>query len=343
MNTQANTPNGTGGTVHDASDAIASLLSAVEDDGGTQTGSEAAADESHEEEDTAQGDETDTGEEGDGEDAESGEQDEDEGDQPQELPDDTKIKVGDEEVTLHELRRGFLREQDYTRKTQALADERRNHQTAADNEMQALRGERAQLAQALGQAQQFMAELTPKEPDWDTLYRENPAEYAAQRELWRSWQEQQAIMGQRRQALAQQEHQTVQQELQRTIQSEKAKLLEALPEWKKPEVARAEKAKMLEWGLKNGFTEAEFSAIIDHRPLVTVRKAMLYDELMAKKASIKPAPQKKGAPKPSTPGSAATSPTGRSSESTRAKQRLAQTGRVSDAASAIASLLPDDF
>lgn len=38
---------------------------------------------------------------------------------------DLKLKVGDEEVPLAELKNGYLRQADYTRKTQELADERR--------------------------------------------------------------------------------------------------------------------------------------------------------------------------------------------------------------------------
>jgi hypothetical protein len=47
----------------------------------------------------------------------------------QELPDDLVIKVKDDgkelEVTLDELRKGYSRYSDYTRKTQALAEERK--------------------------------------------------------------------------------------------------------------------------------------------------------------------------------------------------------------------------
>lgn len=332
------TPSGTGPlTVHGAAEAFASLLS-VEDDG-TQLGGEAEQANKPDEGEDAEEQEASEGSEHEDEEGSESEA-EDEGDgEGQELRDDTKVKVGDEEVTLHELKRGFLREQDYTRKTQALANDRKQFEQTANTEISTLRGERAQLAQALGQVQTFMQELLPKEPDWNALYAQNPGEYAAQRELWRSWQEQLQGVSAKQRSLMEAEQQQNFQQLQQQLQSESERLLEALPEWKKPEVKKAERQRLIDWGQKNGFSEQELLSVVDHRALLTARKAMLYDEMMSKKQQLRPVPSK--GPKTATPGTAGTKPA-RATDLTRSKQRLAQTGRVSDAAAVFEQLLGED-
>lgn len=322
-------------TVRGAQEKIASLLSLDE---GTQPGSEATPVESEEEE-TGEEQETEEQEGGSEEEGSESEQEEEEREeQEQELPDDAKVVIDGKEVTLHELKRGFLREQDYTRKTQALAEQRRQFEATAEGELTALRTERQQLSQALGQVQAYMQELMPKEPDWNALYARDPAEYAAQRELWRTWQEQvQGIEGRRRQIAEREQAENLRQ-LQNTLQAEKGKLMAAIPEWEKPEVAKAEKQKILDWGQKVGFSEDELNTIIDHRALVVARKAMLYDELMGKKQQLRATPATKV--KTVAPGSSGTKP-GKATDLTRSKQRLAQTGRVRDAAAVFEQLLGD--
>lgn len=344
---KGSTPEGTGPlTIHGAQDAIESLLAA--DEAGTQAGDDgqqpaddASTEEHRGEGNPAEGQKPEDGEETpESEDEAESDSDEEKSDEVhEELPDDTKVTVDGKEVTLHELKRGFLREQDYTRKTQALAEQRRQLEATVGQEAGALRAEREQLAQALAQVQTYMQELMPAEPNWAELYQRNPAEYAAQRELWRSWQEQLRGMEAQRQQLSQREQAERMQQLQRTIQEEKARLLTAVPEWSKPEVAQAEKQKLIEWGQKVGYSPEELNSVLDHRALVVARKAMLYDEMMAKQKAMRPAaPAVKV--KPAMPGSAATKPS-RASEIARSKQRLAQTGRVQDAAAVIESLLGD--
>jgi hypothetical protein len=148
----------------------------------------------------------------------------------------------------------------------------------------------------------------------------------------------QAVEGKRR-ALAEQEQATQQQAFHKYIQEEQGKLLTALPEWNKPEVAKAERQKILDWGQKNGYSEQELLSIFDHRALLVARKAMLYDEMMAKQRQLRPTPGK--GPKPATPGTAGKAP-GKATDLTRSKQRLAQTGKVRDAADAIFHMLGDD-
>lgn len=237
-----------------------------------------------------------------------------------------KVDGQEIEVSLDELRNGYSRTQDYTRKTQALAQQRKE----AETELEAVRGERAQYAQLLGALQNQLQQLAPQEPDWNKLYSEDPLEFVRQREIWRDRAEQlKAVQAEqsRLQQVAQQEQAT---QRQATLAEEAKKLVEAIPEWKDAKRASQEKQALVEYGVKLGYTPDDLKAVADHRIVSILRKAMKYDELMTKKGNARPAPDKIRTAKPG----AATSTPRKQSEEAQARQRLAKSGNVRDAAAA---------
>jgi hypothetical protein len=242
-----------------------------------------------------------------------------------------KIDGKEVEVTLDELQKGYSRTQDYTRKTQQVAEMRK--QTEA--ELTAIRAEREQYAQLLGAlSEQVKAAAEPK-IDWDRLYQEDPIEYVRQREVMRENREKAAAIQAEQQRLAEISQQEQIKEMQAHKAKESQALLEAIPSWKDPAKAKAEKAMMIEFGQKMGFTSEELGNIFDHRVVLALRKAALYDQMQAKRQGIKPVTN--NGPKPAKPGAAGR--VSQMSDAARAKQRLAKTGRVDDAASAIELLL----
>ena len=114
------------------------------------------------------------------------------------------------------------------------------------------------------------------------------------------------------------------------LAEEAKKLVETIPEWKDAKRAGQEKAALVEYGVKLGYSESDVKAIADHRIVNVLRKAMKYDELMTKKGGVRPAPEKI---KPAKPGSATSTPR-KQSEEAQARQRLAKSGNVRDAAAA---------
>ena len=242
-----------------------------------------------------------------------------------------KIDGKEVEVTLDELQKGYSRTQDYTRKTQQVAEMRK--QTEA--ELTAIRAEREQYAQLLGAlSEQVKAAAEPK-IDWDRLYQEDPIEYVRQREVMRENREKAAAIQAEQQRLAEISQQEQMKEMQAHKAKESQALLEAIPSWKDPAKAKAEKAMLIEFGQKMGFTSEELGNIFDHRVVLALRKAALYDQMQAKRQGIKPVTN--NGPKPAKPGAAGR--VSQMSDAARAKQRLAKTGRVDDAASAIELLL----
>ena len=98
-----------------------------------------------------------------------------------------RVKVDGEEVEvpLEELLKGYSRTADYTRKTQAISQIRKE----AEAEAASAREERQRYAQTLQALSQQLQQMQPPEIDWDKLYQENPVEWMRQRELARTRQE----------------------------------------------------------------------------------------------------------------------------------------------------------
>jgi hypothetical protein len=242
-----------------------------------------------------------------------------------------KVDGKEIEVTLDELQQGYSRTQDYTRKTQQIAETRK----AVEAEAAAIRAEREQYAQLLGALQQQLESAGEQPVDWDRLYAEDPIEWVRQRELARDKQEKQAAIQSEQQRLSQLTAQQRTEELKATLAKESEALIQAIPEWKDANKAKAEKALLIEFGQKVGYSEDELKNVFDHRAVITLRKAALYDQMVSKRKDIKPVVNNGPRPvKPSAAGRVSST-----TEGTRAKQRLAKTGRVDDAAKAIELLL----
>ena len=241
-----------------------------------------------------------------------------------------KVDGKEIEVTLDELQKGYSRTQDYTRKTQQIAETRK----AVEAEAAAIRAEREQYAQLLGALKQQL-ESAEAPPDLDRLYNEDPIEWVRQRELLRDKQEKLAAIQSEQARLSQLTEQQRAKEFQAHLASQQEALIQAVPEWKDPKKAQAEKALLVEFGKKIGFSEEELKNVYDHRAVIALRKAALYDQMMSKRGQIKPVVN--NGPRPAKPSAAGR--VSQTTEATRAKQRLAKTGRVNDAVSAIELLL----
>ena len=315
----------------DAASAISAMLAPEE--GQAQVDETQPAEESEEDSTAAASEEDDSGVE-DAPDEETSEEQsgEEEEQEEQEQPQTFTVKVDGKEVavTLDELQKGYSRTQDYTRKTQQIAEVRKQ----VEAETQAVRAERGQYAQLLGALQ---AQLQASEPqvDLDRLYNEDPIEWVRQKEVLRERQEKAYAIQAEQQRLIQLSQQEQQQSMQQHLESQKDALLAALPEWKDPKKAKLEKAMLIESAKSAGFSDEDLKSVYDHRLVLLLRKAALFDQMVSKRQGIKPVVN--NGPRPAKPGAAGR--VSATSEVTRAKQRLAKTGRVDDAADAIYKLL----
>ncbi|QCG97373.1 hypothetical protein E6C67_26740 [Azospirillum sp. TSA2s] len=238
------------------------------------------------------------------------------------LPDGTPV-----EATLDDLSKSYLRQADYTKKTMELANQRKTLEQAAET----IRVERTRELQILNLAQQMLAQQVPPEPDY-TLATSDPVAFVQQKAAHEAAMQRLQALNVHQQRVAEQVQAEQVQTLQQHLTKEAEALVERIPEWKSPDVAKAEKTKLIEFGRSVGFTDAELSAVYDSRAVAVMRDAMLYRELMAKRPAIeaKPAP----APKVLQPGTTRAG-NSKSTEAARAHARLAQTGSVDDAVAAL--------
>jgi len=315
----------------DAASAISAML--APEQGQAELDETQPAEESEEDSEAAASEEDDSGVEDAPDDESSEEQSEEEEEQEeQEQPQTFTVKVDGKEVsvTLDELQKGYSRTQDYTRKTQQIAEVRKQ----VEQETHAVRAEREQYAQLLGALQ---AQLQSSEPqvDLERLYHEDPIEWVRQKEVMRERQEKLGAIQSEQQRLAQVSQYEQQRAMEAQLASQQEALLAALPDWKDPKKAKAEKALVIESAKAAGFTDEDLKSVYDHRLVLLLRKAALFDQMVSKRQGIKPVVN--NGPRTAKPGAAGRVST--TTESTRAKQRLAKTGRIDDAASAIELLL----
>ena len=315
----------------DAASAISAML--APEQGQAELDETQPAEESEEDSEAAASEEDESGVE-DAPDEETSEEqsEEEEETEEQEQPQTFTVKVDGKEVsvTLDELQKGYSRTQDYTRKTQQIAEVRKQ----VEQETYAVRAEREQYAQLLGALQ---AQLQSSEPqiDLDSLYHEDPIEWVRQKEVMRERQEKLGAIQSEQQRLSQVAQYEQQRAMEAQLASQQEALLAALPDWKDPKKAKAEKALVIESAKAAGFTDEDLKSVYDHRLVLLLRKAALFDQMVSKRQGIKPVVN--NGPRTAKPGAAGRVST--TTESTRAKQRLAKSGRIDDAASAIELLL----
>ena len=317
--------------VADAASAISAML--APDEGQAELDETQPVEESEEDTETAASEEDESGVE-DAPDEETPEEqsEEEEEQEEQEQPQTFTVKVDGKEVsvTLDELQKGYSRTQDYTRKTQQIAEVRKQ----VEQETYAVRAEREQYAQLLGALQ---TQLQSSEPqiDLERLYHEDPIEWVRQKEVMRERQEKLGAIQSEQQRLSQVAQYEQQRAMEAQLASQQEALLAALPDWKDPKKAKAEKALVIESAKAAGFTDEDLKSVYDHRLVLLLRKAALFDQMVSKRQGIKPVVN--NGPRTAKPGAAGRVST--TTESVRAKQRLAKTGRIDDAASAIEHLL----
>jgi len=239
------------------------------------------------------------------------------------------------EVSLEELVKGYSRQSDYTRKTQELAEQRKSidaeKQQYHDQIMQ-IQQERQQyingLQQVLSQSTEELQRLA--DTDWETLQATDPIKFITEKERFRDMQEK--INGYRReQAQAEQLRQAEFEKAREVaLQSERKTLVEKMPEWGDPTKQAALAAELKSYAVQEGFTEAELDDLIDHRSLIVLRKAMLYDKATSKdivKRKIK------GKPKVVKSGSKRSKKDTDTVKRNASITRLRETGRAEDAVS----------
>jgi hypothetical protein len=237
------------------------------------------------------------------------------------------------EVDESELIRGYQREADYTRKTQAVAEERK----AIEAQKSEVTAERQRYAASIQQITQFLESTAPQPPSAELLDAD-PVEYLRQKAAFEDHAQALHMWNAERQQLTAKQQQEQQQRFQSHVAQEREKVLEQIPAWKDAKTEQAEKKAIASYLLeKAGYSPQEVGSLADSRALVIARKAYLYDQLQAKRPEVER--KVADAPKFQKPGQQKSVKTSGQQRHEAKVNRLRQTGRVEDAAAVFRDFL----
>lgn len=285
--------------------------------------------------DDPEGDEAETDDE-EGDDPEDSDEDEPEGsdDEPEDtggkfVGNNARVKLADgTTTTVEELKNGYLRQSDYTRKRQEDAEKAK----ALDAKFERVNQTDQELSTRLETMSSMLEQWKPQPPT--TSYDEDPmafGKYQADLQTWQAWEGELNKVRQEQEERREAEFQERQKEY---LQQQKAELLQHLPHLGTPEKFKSfmgEAQKVME---RFGFTAEELQGAADHR-LYRVMDELIKAERAKAKA---PDTRKRLERKPKmVKGNRRSNDKGRQARQSRA-DRLRETGSVNDAVAVLRGL-----
>jgi len=309
--TQNTTPEGSGElTVEGAADAFLSMMNREDGSDKEQPESASEANESEAESD----DESEVEQDDDGEEQE----------QPTYL---VKAAGEEREVTLNELIKSYQLGTDYTKKSQAVAEERK----AVEAERQAVQ-EAKQMRDTYAQRLEMIEQMLQpqQEENLEYLKETDPIGYSVKVAEMVQRDKQLSAVQAERSRIYQQQEQDRQAQMQHVVAEEMQKLSAYIPEFTDPAKGESIRNDIRAFAKQVGFSDNELASVYDSRAVLTLYKAMQYDKLVASKPAI----TKKVNEAPKAIKSGVSKPRDSNAEETRKlKARARASGSIRDAAS----------
>ena len=245
-----------------------------------------------------------------------------------------KVKASGEEVEveLDELIKGYQQGTDYTKKSQALAEQRKAIE-AERSHLEYVKQERQAYAQKLQALDSFLTQQH-QGVDLEVLKETDPIGYAVAVAEQSQREKQLAVVRNEQQRIAHQQQAEHQASLQNHLRNESEKLVSLIPELATPQ-GDAVRKQIRDYAKSVGWTDQELSSVYDSRAVNTLYKAMKYEQLQKSKPELNKKLQ--SAPKMMRSGTSV--PQAKSSQDKQAMQRLRETGKVQDAAKAFERFL----
>lgn len=241
-----------------------------------------------------------------------------EGEETPELITEGMIEIDGETLSVEEIKLGYLRQGDYTKKTQAVAEQRK----AAEDQTKSYESTLSALLTASG------ADLSRFDNvNWEQAAVENPDQYKAAKAMYE--QTQQTFNFIKSQA---DEHQQRVQDQQQAMVKERATesltvLKSTIPNWNNDvyySIGEYAKDTL-------GVSSEEFNGITDHRSITAMYKAMQFDRAKTEtQKKVKASPKKTLSGKKAEPADLGKKETYR-----KARERLKKSGRMEDAVQAL--------
>lgn len=317
--TQNTTPEGSGElSVSGAADAILGLMGGDEGSEQEQPERQAEANDSDAESDESE------------EYSDESEVEQEDGEDESEEPQKFRVKAAGEEreVTLDDLIKSYQLGTDYTKKSQAVAEERKAVE-AERHAVQEAKAMRDQYAQRLELIEQMINQPQQAE-DLDYLKETDPIGYAVKVAEMSQKEKQLAQVRAERERISQQQEYDRQNQMRQMVAVESEKLVAAVPEFADPAKGEVIRKDIRTYGKQLGFSDEELANVFDSRAVLTLYKAMQYDKLQSSKPSVNKRVQE--APKAIKPG-VSKARDSNSEELKKLRARAKSSGRVADAAS----------
>ena len=195
-----------------------------------------------------------------------------------------KVDGQDTQVTLDELKNGYSRQSDYSKKTQALADERRGLDTERDKvttELEAVKKERDDYAVKL---KSFIKSDKQEDIDWDKVYEQDPIEYVRLKAEADRKKEIRQQAETELKSIQQKQDEEQKKKYADYVTTQSNMLSEKVPEFADPVKKGKIQANVKNYLNEIGFSDQELSMLTDHRPVMVAIEGMKYSQL--KKAKL---------------------------------------------------------
>jgi len=320
------------GSVSQAQNAILGLLNS-EEEPPKQPEEQPSEEESEEESEDEQLEEAEEELEASDEDEEE-DSEESEEEVEEEEPDLYAVTIDgmEHEVTFDELIKGYSRQSDYTKKTQALAELRNSFEEAKsryETELPELQGLKEQYVRNLGEViEGSLSGLERFNIDWNALREEDQSEYLLKREEFRQAQEHIQGLQHRKQQEEGQLRQQMSEQHRTFVASEHEKLAQNVPEWREAKTRTELGAQLREYALTQGFVPEEIDSLVDSRSFIALMKAMKYDALSGSNIKAK---KVKNKPRVVKSGSGSTKKRVATARTAASMKRLRESGGIHDA------------
>lgn len=250
----------------------------------------------------------------------------------------TKVNGEEKQLPLADVIKGYQLESDFTRKNEAFLAKQKQWEQQQSNEQTALQRELQRAGQAFQLAQNQLTHEF-QAINWEQLKADDPSSYLIQRNAYGERQAQldHAINAATRNAenVMQQQKARQAQQLDQYTHQQDDLLLKAVPEWKKPEVRKAQSQEIAAFLTEIGYSAEEIGNIRDHRVILMARNAMKGKatvssaDLAAKKV--------KAAPKLLKPNARLNSNQAAAKTTQKLMQKAKQSGSIEDVAAALLS------
>jgi hypothetical protein len=229
-----------------------------------------------------------------------------------------KFEVDGETLTAEELKLGYLRQSDYTKKTQAVAEQRKAFESQSAETEATIN---AVMSAAGADLSRFQA------VNWEQAAIDNPDQYRQAKAAFEQAQSTYNLIKAQADQLQTQQQQQADAASKEAAKESLTVLKTNIPNWSNDLYY-----KIGEYAQGLGVTGEEFNKVSDHRLITTLWKAMQFDQ--AKTVTTKK--KAKSSPTKTLSGSKADSTKAVQSESARkARERLRKSGTVDDAAAAL--------